>query len=449
MSEKLEAREASGVFNAPILEEAAPFSATRREQLAALVMYALAWLYAAFFMNDGMAECLTMLTAFAAGFIAMTEWLHWRRPRGRESWVWLGCMLATLCGILLDGGELGGAIGSLRVERSHVWAMEEKLLFLHGLAIWWALSRGGALAEGQTGHLLPLDAVYGVLVLPFTNLLLRARMVLYALTHIRSDRSRVKPEALAWSALALLAAAGLFALAFNLLTLADSGFAGAVERALGAFSLEIDEGVWWRLLLSLPVGAYLYGMIAGAARESADRIARRRNAACQGLEKLRRVPNKMWAALMGGFALLYLLFFVVQGRYLFGAFTRTLPAGFIVSQYARQGFFELCQVMAVNLALLWLATRTAAGEARQDRPTLILCLILLAQSLLFAAVALSKLALYIDCFGFTPLRLQSTWLVCVLAVGCVCAAISLLRAKKTFRAWAFFAAITLSLLCLY
>ena len=85
---------------------------------------------------------------------------------------------------------------------------------------------------------------------------------------------------------------------------------------------------------------------------------------------------------------------------------------------------------------------------RENRPTLILCLILLVESLLFAVVAFSKLALYIDCFGFTPLRLQSSWLVCVLFAGCLAFGWNLLTGKKSMRAWMVFSAVTLSALCL-
>ena len=105
--------------------------------------------------------------------------------------------------------------------------------------------------------------------------------------------------------------------------------------------------------------------------------------------------------------------------------------------------------MGVNFALLWLVTRSSKVEVRQQAAVRALCLALLAESFLLAVVAFSKLALYIDCFGFTPKRLQSTWLVCVLAFGCGCAAYSLLRGKKTFRLWMVFGAVTLSLLCLY
>ena len=66
-----------------------------------------------------------------------------------------------------------------------------------------------------------------------------------------------------------------------------------------------------------------------------------------------------------------------------------------------------------------------------------------------AAVALSKLVLYIDCFGFTPKRLQSTWLVCVLLFGSACALYTHLTGKKSMRVWMIFGAVTLSLLCIW
>ena len=208
------------------------------------------------------------------------------------------------------------------------------------------------------------------------------------------------------------------AFAVHLLSAADKGFGALMEGVADWFRWDWNPGDWLgRFALSLPVGQYLFGLIAGSRREDPEALRERCGNFTRGLAAFRVVPNPVWTALTGAFCLLYLVFFAVQSRYLFGAFTRTLPEGFIVSEYARQGFFELCKVMAVNFVLLWLVTRLSRRPVREDRPALILCLILLAESLLFAVVAFSKLALYIDCFGFTPLRLQSSWLVCVLFVG--------------------------------
>ena len=133
---------------------------------------------------------------------------------------------------------------------------------------------------------------------------------------------------------------------------------------------------------------------------------------------------------MAVFSAVYLAFFGLQASYLFGAFTRTLPEGYTVAEYARQGFFSLCRVMAVNFALLWLVTRSCAQPVREKRSVLLLCTGILAESLLFAVIAASKLYLYISSFGFTPLRLQSAWLIVVLFAGCACALYALWGGKK-------------------
>ena len=90
-------------------------------------------------------------------------------------------------------------------------------------------------------------------------------------------------------------------------------------------------------------------------------------------------------------------------------------------------------------------TRTARQEQKLIRW---MAAALLVQSMLFAVIAISKLALYIDCFGLTPLRVQSTWLVCVLLLGCVCALYTHLTGKKSMRAWMIFGAVTLAVLCM-
>jgi hypothetical protein len=374
------------------------------------------------------------------GFVALAELLHWKTPRPRESWIWLGCLGAILLSLVLwpDLDKLD----------SHVWDPYLRSLFLHLAAVWWLLSRSGRLCEGKSGHLLPLDGIHGFLLFPFKHFYLRIRTVFFALRQPFRNRRRIKGATLFWSALALLAAAVLFVVAAGLLMDADKGFDSLMGRIGDWFRFDWNREWIGKLLLSLPVGQYLFGLLAGTGREEPETLRERGKALCGWVESLRKVPNLVWTLLTGAFCLLYLLFFAVQSRYLFGAFTRTLPEGFIVSQYAREGFFELCKVMAVNFALLWLVSRMSRTPVRENRPTLILCLILLAESLLFAVVAFSKLALYIDCFGFTPLRLQSSWLVCVLFAGCLAFGWNLLTGKKSMRAWMVFSAVTLSTLCL-
>ena len=204
---------------------------------------------------------------------------------------------------------------------------------------------------------------------------------------------------------------------------------------------------WINFLLSLPVGAFIFGLISGGTRLSAERLTERRGQVESALGALRIVPAAVWNVCLAAFIAVYAVFFVLQGGYMFGAFTRTLPVDFTVAEYARQGFFELCRVMALNFVLLWLVTRMSKPPVSERKVSLALCVTLLAESILFAVIALSKLALYIDCFGFTPLRLQSTWLALVLLAGCAAALYSLITGRRSCRAWMIFGAVTLSALC--
>lgn len=403
-----------------------PFTATYTEFWAALAMYALAWIW---FSIDEPA----WLPVFVAGFVALTELLHRQTARARESWFWLGCVLVLTAAVSL--------------QRCNAWdGIGLPLLYLHIFAVWWVLSRSGRLIEGESGRLLPLDALHGFIVFPFKHFFLRIRCIACKLRRRDGEERPVNFDAIVWSLIAVVFAALLFAKAVQLLTTADKGFGTLLEDFTGWLSIEFN---WTKLILSLPVGACAFGLIAGSGREDPEALRKKGERFDAWLGTLRQVPPLLFAVLTAIFALLYLAFFVLQGRYLFGAFTRTLPEGFIVSEYARQGFFELCKVMAVNFVLLWLAARLAMQPLRERKLLRACAAVLLAESLLFAVVAASKLGLYIDCFGFTPLRLQSFWLVTVLAAGCVCSLITLFTGKKSFRAWMFFGAATLCLLCLY
>ena len=332
----------AGEIPAPVLPKKPRFSASLPEILAALAMYVLARIW--FEIGDRW-----WLLVFVAGFVALTEWLHRGTERPKESWIWLGCMLALTAAIVF--------------ERYHAWEYADYPgFFLHIFAVWWLLSRSGRLAEGESSHLLPLDALNGFIIFPFKHFFLRIRCLWYGLTHLGSRDRRPRTETVVWSAAAALAAVLLFVKAAQLLSAADNGFGALLKGFLDWFSFDFDSD---KLLLSLPVGAYVFGLIAGTAREDETRVRSRGRRLSYWLSTLRKVPAPVFAAVLGVFVLFYLAFFILQGRYLFGAVTRTLPDGFVVAEYARQGFFELCRVTALNFALLWLAARLPAQALRE------------------------------------------------------------------------------------
>lgn len=427
-----------------LAEPKPPFSASRTEVLAAWLMYALAFLYACWLFSGSAA--VWWMTAFTVGYVLLTELLHRGTPRPKESWLWLGCVALLLLSLIRTTLVYEAA------NRAGVEPPEQALqtgyryLALHLLAVYWAMCRSGRLTGGESGQLLPLDALYAFLLIPFGHLFLRVRCVVAGL---KPKKPRAcNAGAIAAGVLAAFAVLVLLSLAATQLSAADDGFGQLLSALRQALSFELDGRVMLRVIISLPVGAYLFGLLAGLRRQEPAQLRRRSETVLGVMRKLRTVPDFVWSIALGLFSGLYLVFFFVQGRYLFGAFTRTLPESFTVAEYARQGFFELCRVMAINFTLFWLVTRTAraAKSPAADRLLRSLCAALLIESMLFALIALSKLGLYISCFGFTPRRLQSTWLVLVLLAGCVCALYTHLRGKKSMRVWMAFGAITLSLL---
>ncbi|MBQ6798849.1 MAG: DUF4173 domain-containing protein [Oscillospiraceae bacterium] len=407
------------------------FSSCKRELLSALFSYGLGFLY----VEAVFADRPLLLALFAAAFAAVGLFHFPENVKQKEHWVWLGCLLLCL------GCSLWG--------RNRVWG-EYTFLFLHAFAIYWIMTLSGKLTDGESSVFLPMDALNGAILLPFSNFFtfFRTRVLFWGIRRLRNGK-RIDLTKAAAALLAAAAALCLFLNAGNLLSSADAAFGAFFTTLLPSLNSESLVNFFVKFLLSIPVGAYLYGLIAGAGRLSAEIPQKRKTSILQSLARLRHVPNGVWIGLLACFILLYLLFFGFQARYAFGAFTRTLPQDFTVAEYARQGFFELCRVMVLNFSLLWLILASTVRPVREDRPLLCLCTALLAESLLFAVNALSKLLLYIDCFGFTPLRLQSFWLVCVLLMACILQIISLWTGRKTAKLWILFSGISLSLLHLY
>lgn len=404
-----------------------PFTVRRAEVAAALLSYPLAFLYARmlFIAGEGWE---TLLLIFTVLFLIAVELFSRRmgKPKASsESNFWAACMLVIAVSIRLWGSRTTGG-----------W----DLFLLHGTAAYWALGRAGALFEGRTGPLLPADLGRTFFTLPFGSFFLRIRTLWQGLRGKKWGRQAgVLLATLLVVSPALLLAAQLLAGADNLF---HAQLRGILDWVEGLFSA---QGVWC-FLLSLPVGCYLYGLTAGALRKPAPaKTAKEVRAAA---ERCRCVPPLAVGAAMAVFCALYLLFFALQARYLFGAFTGVLPEGFTASQYAVQGFWQLCQVVLLNFAVLTAAAKFSSQPLRSLPGLKVLALLLTGSSALFVVIAASKMGLYIRRFGLTPSRLLASWFMVVLAVWVTLAIVSICRPFGAVR-WGVLAAAGLfALLCI-
>lgn len=383
-----------------------------------------------------------MVTVFTAVFCL---WAAASLPRRNgvdsEDWFWLCCTAVV-----------GIALGIRRCRATE----ELAFLALHGFAAYWVLCRAGLTAEGRSGPFLPLDLLETFLLAPFGNFFFRIRKTASAVSggvnRLRRDSSETGSL---WKTLlvglgVVIFAAPLLTIAANLLGQADPAFARLLENitSLVTFRLtgEIEECIM-EVLFSLPVGAYLTGLVGRCIE--ADRPRFDENEVRQGLSQLRIAPVGALAAVVGAFLALYLLFFTVQAGHLLAAFRGRVPGVMTAAEYAREGFFQLCGCMAINFSLLFVVGGIGRRRLTESRLLRYLCAGLMAAGIFLAVTAGSKLALYISRFGFTPLRLLSMWWIGVLTAGCILALIALHRGTPVVRKWILFAAGSFALLCLY
>lgn len=359
-----------------------------------------------------------------------------------EHWFWMGCTLL-----------IGLSIALNRCRATESWSY----LALHGFAAYWVLCRSGQLAEGKTGAFLPLDGIEALVLSPFGGFFLRLRRLIAAFSDglnrlARREENGISLKSLLISTALVLAAVPVFLLAGNLLGQADKAFADftASIRAWLVFSWQSPQ--WLMLLavrlgLGLPVGAYLFGLVGSCLRRNTPRVDAK--ALRQHCESLRFASDTPLLIIFGGFSALYLLFFAVQAKFLLGAFLGHVPGRLTAAAYARDGFFQLCKVMVINFCLIFAAGLLSRVPLREKKGLTVFSSVLMVESIFLAVTAASKLLLYIQRFGFTPLRLLSAWAILVLTAGCALVLVSLRRSCNAFRIWVLFTAASFTALCFY
>ena len=114
---------------------------------------------------------------------------------------------------------------------------------------------------------------------------------------------------------------------------------------------------------------------------------------------------------------LYVIFFISQWDMYVSAFTGALPTDTTHAEYARQGFFELCCVCAINALLIFAVNFFTKNTGKAANVTLrIIKAITSVFSIVLAATALSKMLLYISAYGLTLNRVLASWFIMLLVV---------------------------------
>ncbi|WP_240521888.1 DUF4153 domain-containing protein [Amycolatopsis vastitatis] len=223
-------------------------------------------------------------------------------------------------------------------------------------------------------------------------------------------------------ALAVLAAAALVGVFVPLLASADAAFAAVVNAMVP--DLSVDVLLRWCCVfavVALVVAGACYFLAAPARRASADRPHR----TGYGLE---------WTVPLTVLVLVFGLFVGVRLVVLFGGTEYVLrTSGLTSAEYARGGFWQLCAVTVLTLAIVAAALRWAPNSTKADRlRQRVLLGTLSALSLVLVGSALSRMWTYQEAYGFTVLRLLVE--VCELWFGAVFVLVgaSLVRLRSTW-----------------
>jgi hypothetical protein len=124
------------------------------------------------------------------------------------------------------------------------------------------------------------------------------------------------------------------------------------------------------------------------------------------IEKNENEHVAAFATFFGLLAAMFLLFVIVQLRYLFGGDSVVLKtAGLTYADYARRGFFEIVGVAGVCLPLLVFSQYSLRKFEEKARKTInVVVAITVSLLILLLASAAFRLKLYVGAYGLSPLR---------------------------------------------
>ena len=217
-----------------------------------------------------------------------------------------------------------------------------------------------------------------------------------------------------------------------LLMSADNG----VENMLRGLFDGVDNSGFWNfvteLIFALPLSMYIFGMFYTNTHCDEDRRLDERSC-IEKLFNMRFVSNLVCYTAVTPICLLYVLFFISQAQYFLSAFTGSLPDGFTYSDYARRGFFELCAIAVINLAVLCFIS-LHSKKAGREKPLMlkVYSLVLSIFTLILIATALSKMVMYIKEYGLTELRVYTSWFMLLLAAVFILVIIKQFRFEMKF-----------------
>ena len=282
-------------------------------------------------------------------------------------------------------------------------------LFLFGAAMFYVILASGRTIMGNIGNYLLIDCLNAFILIPFRNFL--NQYISFSVLRKGEKRGRFLPIIIG-----VFIAIVLSVLLIPMLLRADSGgFRMILRFFTDLFTIHFVDFLFYAFFAT-PIAAYIYGSISGSAHGRHTKTIMPESVVKKAAA-LKFVQPATIFIILGTVCVLYMIFILSQIPYFFSAFTGNRPDGWLIfSEYARQGFFELCGIAAINLAILIIVNVTSKKQRVESFLLKAFNIILALITLLLIATAFSKMALYIDAYGLTMPRLLPCIFMIFLAI---------------------------------
>ncbi len=308
-------------------------------------------------------------------------------------------LLLILIGVYLkkpgqNFGVFSAVCGVLAIALSPVFVLTS-----NGLVRVLSAAAAGALAvaafAGEAGRPVPAGEMGPLMhiLLPVGDAITNMSRSIRSLGSMSGKRSKNLSGAL----IGLVCAVPVLLVVVPLLISSDAAFEGMVSR----FAADLGTRIL-QLGITLMITPFLIGLAFSL---------RKPDPPVESKLGFNGVDTVALSSFMAVLSLCYLCYMFSQLAYFFSAFSGFLPEkySFSYAEYARRGFFELCVIAGINLAILFIMI-ILSKKKDNTPPAAIkgLGTFIGVFTLLLIATAISKMVMYIDNYGMTVLRLGTS-----------------------------------------
>ena len=323
------------------------------------------------------------------------------KERTKESILWASLLLFQ--GILLG------------FDRSFEF---EKLVFLHATVIYYTLCRFQKLSLPNTSETILLDFFQGWIIQPFSHIFARMiHVIKYILTHIRSKQIKT----ILFSIIILIP---LVLFALGQLSAIDQNFSALTNSLFRFIFHELISMNFYRIIWSIPVGAYLFGLISSCILSEKPFISY--DSCREFFLKKKVIPLISIRITTVVLLVLYLAFFIFQLSDL--PTVLAAPTAQSSCEYAVRGFWNFFRIMGLNIVLILALNFLIRKEDTSS--TKIDTYILLFTTICFNLLACLKLGLYFFTYGYTERRVIALWLLVAIFISLI---LMIIRMHKKFN----------------